>query len=283
MRPYENTPLRKISAWSGLPGGQPLFTSICNFSNEDFLTQIRGERNVWKIHSIELFQQVDYPLTVNMVTRPDISIHLDYDVRLYERRAASCLLSQLGALLENFSLHPETKVGEISMLSQAETNRTVVQWNSKRIAIPSPESIRSQIQNHAAVSPDHPAVIEGWRDQHSGQFRSLTNHALNERSNQLARYLLENGAGPEFRIGVCMERSMDYIVAFQAILKIGAVYVPLDPDIPKKRLAHMVMETETRLVLSHTQLITKLPDHMGNIIDCDKLAPELTHSEPRKS
>jgi amino acid adenylation domain-containing protein len=82
------------------------------------------------------------------------------------------------------------------------------------------------------------------------QHQQITYSDLNCRANQLAHYLIQQGAQPDRPIAVCMERSLDLIVALLAILKAGSAYLPLDPDYPAERLNFMLKDTQTQLLLT---------------------------------
>ncbi|WP_144430945.1 AMP-binding protein, partial [Pseudomonas syringae pv. coryli] len=74
---------------------------------------------------------------------------------------------------------------------------------------------------------------------------------LNTQANRLAHYLRSLGVGPDVRVGICLERSLDMLVGVLAVLKAGGAYVPLDPAYPKARLAHMLADSVPRVLLSH--------------------------------
>src|SRR6185312_13040150 len=79
------------------------------------------------------------------------------------------------------------------------------------------------------------------------------------RSNQLAHYLIKQGVGPEVAVGVCLERSLEFVVAVLGILKAGGAYVPLDPDYPAERLRLMIEDAGLRVVLTQGQWLDRLP------------------------
>jgi Non-ribosomal peptide synthetase modules and related proteins len=97
----------------------------------------------------------------------------------------------------------------------------------------------------------------------------LTYRALNARANQLAHYLQELGVVPEVMVGVCMERSLEMIIALWGILKAGGVYVPLDPTYPKERLAFMLEDTQARVLLTQARLLERLPASRAEVICLD--------------
>ncbi len=103
--------------------------------------------------------------------------------------------------------------------------------------------------------------------EHGGQ--RLTYRELNERANQLARFLRKRGIGHEARIGICLRRSLELPVALLAVLKAGAACVPLDPAYPKERLTYMLEDSETALVLSQPGLLSEVTDFEAEVVNLD--------------
>ncbi|MCL1468747.1 amino acid adenylation domain-containing protein [Argonema galeatum] len=99
--------------------------------------------------------------------------------------------------------------------------------------------------------------------------RQLTYRQLNDRANQLAHYLKTLGVGPEVLVGICVERSLEMVVGVLGILKAGGAYVPLDPAYNKARLAFMLEDTQTPLLLTQEKLIQSLPPHQARVICLD--------------
>src|SRR5207237_572356 len=100
-------------------------------------------------------------------------------------------------------------------------------------------------------TPEAPAIV--FENQ------QLTYREVNCRANQLAHALQARGVGPEVLVGVCLERSLDLVVALLAILKAGGAYVPLDPTYPAERLAYMIQDAQLPLVLTQERLRDRLP------------------------
>ncbi|MEV6333046.1 AMP-binding protein, partial [Streptomyces sp. NPDC051909] len=100
----------------------------------------------------------------------------------------------------------------------------------------------------------------------------LTYRELVERANQLAHYLRARGVAPGDRVGVCLPRSAEAVVCFLAVLKAGAVCVPLDPDYPSRRLAHM--RADAGLVLTLT--VDELEAAQDAINACSTTPPTVT-------
>lgn len=98
---------------------------------------------------------------------------------------------------------------------------------------------------------------------------------LHEKANRLAHYLIENGAGPECLLGICMERCPDMIVAMLAILKAGAAYLPLDPRYPPERLLYIVREASPFSILTTSSSRSALPPKHPDVMIIDHITAEL--------
>jgi amino acid adenylation domain-containing protein len=148
------------------------------------------------------------------------------------------------------------------MLSAAERRRLVVEWNAKGREFPSSQSIHQLFEVQAERTPDAPAVVfEG---------RQLTYGELNERANRLGRYLKRLGVGPDLSVGICMEQSLEMIVAMIGVLKAGGAYVPLDSSYPKERLAFMLRDCDAPVLITQQQFAGAFTDCRAKIIFLDK-------------
>ncbi|MFS0814061.1 amino acid adenylation domain-containing protein [Peribacillus phoenicis] len=98
----------------------------------------------------------------------------------------------------------------------------------------------------------------------------MTYQTLNERSNQLARYLQSRGVGPEVMVGICVERSLDMMVGILGILKAGGAYVPLDPAHPKDRLAYILEDSDVSLVITQETVLSSLKETKAALICLDR-------------
>ncbi len=117
----------------------------------------------------------------------------------------------------------------------------------------------------AEISPDSTAVVCGSQ--------KITYRELNEKSNQLAHYLISSGAGPEMLIGICMDRSIDLIIGILGILKAGAAYLPIDLSYPKERLEFMMDDAKATLLLTRREFADHLPSNNANVIFLDEFRP----------
>src|SRR5205807_9498476 len=97
----------------------------------------------------------------------------------------------------------------------------------------------------------------------------LSYKQLNQRANQLAHYLQRHGVGPEVRVGLRMQLSLEMVVGLFGILKAGGAYVPLDPAYPQERLAFMLADAQVPVLLTQQSLVENLPDHQTKVFCLD--------------
>jgi amino acid adenylation domain-containing protein len=131
-------------------------------------------------------------------------------------------------------------------LTTHERHRILVDWNRTEtdawIDVPFPRLFERQVDQ----TPDATAAVFGtqW----------LTYRELNERANRLAHYLIARGVGPEVRVGLCLDRSLDLLVGLLGVVKAGGAYVPLDPSYPADRLAYMLEDSAVPVVITQEAL-----------------------------
>src|SRR5579862_1719807 len=107
------------------------------------------------------------------------------------------------------------------------------------------------VRARAEETPHAAAIVDGYRQ--------LTYGELDSRANQLAQQLCERGIGPNVLVGLCMRRSQEFVIAALAIMKAGGAYLPLDPDYPANRLAMLLSDSRTRLVVTHSSSAQQVP------------------------
>lgn len=148
----------------------------------------------------------------------------------------------------------------LPILKESENN-LLREWNHTQTDYPQQASIHQLFEAQVEKTPDAVALI--FNNQH------LTYRDLNNRANQLAKHLQSLGVGTEILVGICIERSLEMVVALLAILKAGGAYVPLDPGYPQERLAFMLSDTQVSVLLTQKELVTKLPTHIALVICLD--------------
>ncbi len=201
------------------------------------------------------------------------SIHgrLEYNTDLFDAATIERMLSHYRILLESAVADPAMPISQLTMLSRAERQQIMVDWNATDQDYPRDLCLHQLIEQQAASTPDSIACIFG--DEY------LTYRQLNQRANQVAHTLISRGVKVGDRVGIFVERSLDMMVGLLAIQKSGAAYVPLDPSYPAERVTVALEEAEIALLITHETLLPSLPKSNAQPICLDRDWPSIeTHS-----
>ncbi|HXB53930.1 MAG TPA: amino acid adenylation domain-containing protein [Vicinamibacteria bacterium] len=248
QRQYEYSPLVNVQAWSDVPAGRPLFESIFAFEN---FPLDASTRPLGAVTDVRYQGVTNYPLSVIATPGPRLSLRIDYDRRRIDPDTVARLEGHLTILLEGLAADPERSLAEVPLLTAEESRRLVVEWNETRVDFPEHACVHHLVEAQVDRTPEALAVV--------GEGGELTYGELDRKANQLAHHLLALGVGPETRVGLCLERSPELVIALLAVLKAGAAYVPLDPAYPSQRLAFMLADAEVAVLLTQHRLAGQLP------------------------
>src|SRR5829696_1864991 len=266
-REYEHTPLVDIRAWSEVPPGTPLFESVVMFEHQSLRAAVREQGKHWSGREFRLIQATNYPITISAFGETQLLLQIGFDAGRFEAVTIERMIGHLGSLLEGIAAHPQARLGELELLTEAERHQLLFEWNDTPTEYPRDRCIHELFEEQAEHTPEAVAVVSG-DDQ-------LTYRELNGRTNQLARHLRALGVGPEVLVGICVERSMEMMVGLLGVLKAGGAYVPLDPAYPKQRLAFMLEDTQAPVLLTQERLVKGLPEHGAEMVCLDAHWPLL--------
>ncbi|HYR06581.1 MAG TPA: amino acid adenylation domain-containing protein, partial [Longimicrobium sp.] len=202
-----------------------------------------------------------------------LTVLWEYDADLFDAETIDGMLRQYRHLLGAAAGAPGTRVSEVPLLDDAERARVLNQWNHTDAPYPGESSIHALFAGQAARTPDAVAVVM--------ENESLTYGEVDARANRLASHLAALGVGPETRVGLCLERGPEMVVALLAILKAGGAYVPLDPAYPAERLAFMQADSGIAVLLTQESLRAALPaaDRVV-VVSIDGDAREIANGDP---
>lgn len=176
---------------------------------------------------------------------------LEYNTDLFDAPTIDRFAGHLRTVMEAMVASPHLRLSALPLLSSAELRQLLVQWNDAAASYSLDSCMHVLIERQVELTPDAVAVI--FEDQ------QLTYRELNARANQLAHHLRRRGIVREALVGICLERGLEMITAVIAVFKAGAAYVPLDPAYPKERLAYMLEDARSRLLLTTERLREQLP------------------------
>lgn len=259
---YADYSLAEIQRLSDVPPGMPLFESLLVFENYPIDSSETETKKTLEISHLYCFERTNYPLSLVVNPEAQLSGRIVYDTSRFEEETIDRMIGHFQTLLEGMAANPQQCISQLSLLSAAEQEKLLVQENNPQTDYIQYKCIHSLFESQVEKTPDAVAVV--YEKQH------LTYRELNNRANQLAHYLQSLGVKPEVRVGICVERSLLMVVGMLGILKAGGAYVPLDPAYPSERLAFMVEDVQTPILLTQTHLYDRLPVNASQtVVDLD--------------
>ncbi|HEX2270677.1 MAG TPA: amino acid adenylation domain-containing protein [Pyrinomonadaceae bacterium] len=196
-----------------------------------------------------------------------LRLNFNYDSTVLPADAVARLHRYFATLAANAVLNPESRIGELNLLDEAERQQLLVTFNQTETGYPHDQCLHDLLSQQAKQTPGNIAVASASE--------SVTFAELDQRANQLAHHLLALGAGPESRIGVCLDRSVEMIVSLLGVLKAGAAYVALNPTDPPERLAFMLSDAAVSVLLSRSSIAKDWSNVSARVIDLDAESTEI--------
>ncbi|WP_413805973.1 non-ribosomal peptide synthase/polyketide synthase [Streptomyces sp. OE57] len=244
---HQHLSLTEIQRQAG-PGAT--FDTIMAFENHPLGAQDSTAATAGlRITGTAMRESTNFPLSLGVHPTEALRLRLDYRPDLFDPEAAQGLLDRLVRVLRQMAADPETLVGRLDVLGEAEWSR-VAEWNATETTLPA-GSIVERIEARVAAAPDVMAVRCGEE--------ALSYGELDRRANRLARLLTEVGVGPESRVALCLPRSVEMVVAELAVWKAGGAFVPLDPEYPGERLGFVIADSGAEVVLGTADCLTDIP------------------------
>ena len=252
----------------------PLVQVLFNLANAPI-----GEINVqglsWVPFEVETgAAQFDLSLTIE--TEIARKAYLTFNTDLFERQTAERMLGQYKVLLHSALANPTARLSELSMLTAPERTQLLQDWNRTQEDYPQSECFPQMFEGQVERTPDAVALSMGQE--------ALRYGALNARANQLARYLRTLDVRPGVAVGICLERSLEMVIALMAVLKAGGAYVPLDPEYPRDRLRFMAEDAAVAIVLTSEGLSDRFDSQACRILCLEReqkrIAQEVGHNLP---
>ncbi len=203
----------------------------------------------------------------------------DYDAALFDPGTIQRFLGQYETLLASAISDPEGSVARLPVLAETERRRLLHEWNSTARDNPSDVSLQQLIEAQVERTPEAVAVAFATP---SSSHQRLTYAELNARANQLAAHLRLLGVTRNTLVGVCLERSIDLLIALLAILKAGGAYLPLDCDQPDDHMGPIVENAGLRILIGRPELAARLPGFSGELVllDWDALSQYEDANQP---
>ncbi|MFK8102082.1 MAG: amino acid adenylation domain-containing protein, partial [Saprospiraceae bacterium] len=258
---YQYTGLSNIKTWNKLEGD--LFDSILVFENYPMGEVLSTDWSL-KMGAVEIKDQTNYLLTINVDITQQLSINFNYNSTLLKDDFVEMMKLHFDTVLNQIlALSPENtssfNMEDLSILSQQERElilglkpNAVGEWfNEGAKDLGNEDPINVRFEKNAAAFPDRLAVIHGEEN--------WTYEKLNNTANQVSHSLLAMGIEPGQFVGIYLDRTPMLVSCLLGILKIGAIYIPLDTQNPAERIEKMIESSQLHAVISTTDLLAGLP------------------------
>lgn len=260
MRDFEHTPLAQVQNWSSIESGKPLFESILVFENYLLNTTLRAQGGDWAKREFRLYEQTNFPLTVTVYGGTQLYLQIEFDRSRFDDTTILRMLGHFRTLLESMAANPQQRLADLPLLAEGEQDQ-ITGWNATHRDYPEGVLLHQLFEAQVAKTPDAIALCFEQVE--------LTYRELDSRANRLANHLRGLGIKPDQLVGVCMERSIEMVVALYGIVKAGGAYVPIDPEYPADRVAFMIGDAGVSVLLTQNHLVAQLPPHSAKVICLD--------------
>lgn len=181
-----------------------------------------------------------------------LNITLTYNSVLFKAESMQLLAKHFEVLLEAITINPFQPITRLPLLSEAEFKQLTSVWNTSAVVYPDDKCVHELFEHQVVKNGQARALVF--------EKEEVTYASLNERANQLARYLCSVDVKPGVLVPVCIDPSAEMIVAILGILKAGGAYVPVDADSPTDRIAYLLKDTNAQLVVCNDKSKIKLRD-----------------------
>ncbi len=206
------------------------------------------------------FTGFDISLNITEIDN-ELVLDCDYNTDLFNVSTIERMAVHFQTLLEGIVTNAQQKISELPLLMESERHQLLVEWNNTQANYPQDKCIHQLFEEQVEKTPDAVAVI--FENQ------QLTYQELNNRANQLAHYLQTLGVKPETLVGICIERSLEMLIGLLGILKVGGIYVTLDTEHPRNRLALMLSDSQISILLTQKRLVQILSEYTERFIFLD--------------
>ncbi|MCO4881096.1 non-ribosomal peptide synthetase [Paraburkholderia caribensis] len=270
---HAHTPLFDIQRWAG-QGGGAMFDTLVVFENYpvDPAWSANDERAL-RLSDIRSVESTDLAVTLVVQAGDTLTIDYGYDTARIDEARVQTLHRAFNACVEAFIADPHALLGSVSIATREDRaqltrfNETARTWRDEQ-CLP----LHRQFEGHAAATPD--AIALDFIDAKGNRTR-VTYAELDDRANRVAAALLKAGVTADSVVALCVERSVDMVVALFGVLKAGAAYLPVDPDYPADRIAYLLDDARPAVVLTQRTLHARVADAIRSDSACLLCVEEL--------
>ncbi|MEO6230170.1 MAG: amino acid adenylation domain-containing protein [Ferruginibacter sp.] len=253
-RQYQFTPLQQLQSWAGIHGDW--FDTMMTFENFPVNKMLGSKEWSLKVENIHFIEHTNYPLNVIIESAEEINVSFSFNKALLDEVQVSRIRGHFENVLLQIIANEESDIAGLKLLTTAEKQQLLGAFNNTTQEYPQEQTISSLFEAQVLKTPEAVAVLfEG---------NKITYQELNERSSQLAHYLVAKGIGKDILVPICIERGIEMLIGLLGILKTGAAFVPVDPEYPEDRINYMLHDAGAAIAVSSAESSSKITN-AGNL------------------
>jgi amino acid adenylation domain-containing protein/non-ribosomal peptide synthase protein (TIGR01720 family) len=250
---HYNANLFDLKKYTSVTNGTALFNNIFVFEH---YPQKECHIDFFKFNKLHVADSTHYPLAFIVNPEHEISIKLVYDGLLIDHNFVKVMKCHLQTLLLDVIDNSKKLISQANIFPVAEYNKILQKYNKTSIRRLGYQDVEKIFEEQVEKTPNNIAIVFG--DQH------VTYQELNNKSNQLAHYLLGEGVRRNDLIVILLKRSVEVVISMLGILKAGAAYVPVDDSYPKERFFHILHDTNSKIILTQSTVVKILSQDYFN-------------------
>jgi amino acid adenylation domain-containing protein/thioester reductase-like protein/non-ribosomal peptide synthase protein (TIGR01720 family) len=226
-----------------------LFDIVVNYEPFDFLEKLSSGITVVNKHLTSV-SDLEAPISIRWCDygkNNPLELQVDYQEAYFNQVDIEGLINSLFHILRQFEDHLNELLTSISIVPKSQKKLLLEKFNNTAVSYPTDKTVVNLFIDQARAFPDAIALeFEGT---------TMSYRKLDEKSNQLAHYLIEQGILEETLVPICIDRSLEMVVGILGIIKAGGAYVPIDPSYAQERIDYILNDTNASLVVTHSDVI----------------------------
>ena len=227
----------------------PLFDTLFVYQNKG-LTEVNFEGIKSRFY-IPDTKTAKYDISLEIIPQSnELSLNFEYCTQLFTKQFIENMANHYKNILNEILDNIDVQMSSINMLSKKERDKILYEFNDTKIDYPKDKTITQLFEEQVEKTPDNIAVVF--------ENRKLTYKQLNEKSNQLAHYLIKNDIKRGDIVGIMVNRSLEMMISILAVLKTGGTYIPIDPEYPQDRIEYMLNNSNAKILLTFENIENKV-------------------------
>lgn len=194
----------------------------------------------------------------------ELILAFEYATDLFKEDTIAEMARHYEQLLKSVTENPRGRISDFSLLTEVEEHKILREWNDTGADFPAALCAHELFEKQVEAAPDQLALVHG-KEQ-------LTYLELNDRANQLAHLLRQQGVAKETPVAICLPRSFDLVIAVLGVLKAGGAYIPLDPANPETRLNYILSDAQAPVLITASTLMNRFSEFHGQVLAIDQEA-----------